>query len=816
MVETRQTVDDAARESQLGRHRYIRGDFQRAIAHFTAALKLDPDNPRLYAERGDAFRLNCEYERAIADLTAALQIEPKSLAALVSRAIAWQCSGSHNHAVEDASVALDLDPNNAAAYRIRAAAHTELNSEGLALADLTRVIDLSPGDDEAYYQRGLIHGKNGDVHTALGDFDKVLLLNPYHIAARFARGNAHGSRKGYSQAILDYTEVLRLHPSHVGAYVNRAMVYRRHGEPARAIADLSEALRLDPASTRNYCQRGILYRARGDLTRAEADFDEAVRLNPDHWAARYHRAKVALATGRLSAAASDLDEVLRLNPKYAGAYLSRALARHSLGLYQEAIADSSCAVQLEPRSVPAYLVRGVILTSGQEFSRAIDDLTWSIQLAPSVSMAYLERSLAFTLKGEYARALEDCERSIALDAGNAEAYIRRSIIYHVTGHMDRALADYSKALQMDPFCVLASLDEHIASTGQRATTRRLADFIDGLLPEARVVATHAATSSKDPTAPGTRAVANKDEAAAPAQPAALGSSVTKRALAPELIKKTEASPDETATGVEATVSEQLVERVVDEVLGASPEAGTQASEVKNSFPNEEDPARSQAKLNPVMCPLCRRVKAPAENLPDGRVRCGACRALFLPSVGSSAFAKPASAGQPARKPARKSLSDDEDGGFFQKWRKSLPVAAAGIVILAVLFLGIPMHLLGKTNRVSVYPARGAVQFQGRPLPNASLFLYPVGVNTPEFPLPRATVRDDGTFTLGTYGPDDGAPAGEYKVTVQWFPNVADPEKDDGVVPQNQLPPKYARAETSGLSLRITEGENTIPPFQLNR
>ncbi len=58
--------------------------------------------------------------------------------------------------------------------------------------------------------------------------------------------------------------------------------------------------------------------------------------------------------------------------------------------------------------------------------------------------------------------------------------------------------------------------------------------------------------------------------------------------------------------------------------------------------------------------------------------------------------------------------------------------------------------------------------------------------------------------------------GDYRVTVQWFAKVDNPEKDDGVMPRNQLPAKYARAETSGLSVHIQEGENKIPTILLAR
>jgi hypothetical protein len=133
-------------------------------------------------------------------------------------------------------------------------------------------------------------------------------------------------------------------------------------------------------------------------------------------------------------------------------------------------------------------------------------------------------------------------------------------------------------------------------------------------------------------------------------------------------------------------------------------------------------------------------------------------------------------------------------------------------VVALLLLTIfRSDLFGNSGRLRVYPARGEVTFEGKPIPNAAIFLHPVRVRDPLFTRPRAVVQEDGTFVLGTYRKDDGAPAGEYKVTVQWF------SKADGRgVSLNLLPAKYAAPETSDLTVRIQEGDNHIPPVQLTR
>ena len=105
---------------QLGQSRFLHGKYQQAAAYFTAALKFNPTDARLYAHRGDAYRLQGEYERALADFHTALRLDPSNPSALVHRANAYHLSGEQEQALADCAAALELHPNNPAAYRIRA------------------------------------------------------------------------------------------------------------------------------------------------------------------------------------------------------------------------------------------------------------------------------------------------------------------------------------------------------------------------------------------------------------------------------------------------------------------------------------------------------------------------------------------------------------------------------------------------------------------------------------------------------------------------------------------------------------------------
>src|SRR5262245_8432753 len=107
-------------------------------------------------------------------------------------------------------------------------------------------------------------------------------------------------------------------------------------------------------------------------------------------------------------------------------------------------------------------------------------------------------------------------------------------------------------------------------------------------------------------------------------------------------------------------------------------------------------------------------------------------------------------------------------------------------------------------RVPVFPVSGKVSFQGQAPAGAQVILVPAaGSKLPKDLAASATVNDDGSFQIDTYAKGDGAPAGEYVATVQWFKMVTT-DGGTGRGP-NVIPEKYAKAETSPIKVSVNKG-----------
>ncbi len=119
----------------------------------------------------------------------------------------------------------------------------------------------------------------------------------------------------------------------------------------------------------------------------------------------------------------------------------------------------------------------------------------------------------------------------------------------------------------------------------------------------------------------------------------------------------------------------------------------------------------------------------------------------------------------------------------------------------VAFLGCRPAL----DRLPCYPVNGTITLKGTPLANALIAFHPVDTSNPLATTARATSDASGNFSLSTYDALDGAPEGEYRVTVTCYKPIG---SGSSLEPgPNILPNKYARPDSTDIRIRVAKGEN---------
>jgi hypothetical protein len=144
---------------------------------------------------------------------------------------------------------------------------------------------------------------------------------------------------------------------------------------------------------------------------------------------------------------------------------------------------------------------------------------------------------------------------------------------------------------------------------------------------------------------------------------------------------------------------------------------------------------------------------------------------------------------------------------MMSFRPSRPATA-----LALFLLMLVVPACGSGN-ARVHPVHGRVTFNGQPTPGAMVVFHPAAKEMDNAARPSGQVGPDGSFSLSTFRPNDGAPEGEYNVAIVWLVADAKPDPTTEETP-NRLPPRYSDPRTSDLHAKVSKGKNELPAFEL--
>ena len=134
-------------------------------------------------------------------------------------------------------------------------------------------------------------------------------------------------------------------------------------------------------------------------------------------------------------------------------------------------------------------------------------------------------------------------------------------------------------------------------------------------------------------------------------------------------------------------------------------------------------------------------------------------------------------------------------------------SASGCLIAGALAL--LLSSCGRTDSPRPYPCKGSVRINGEPAKDAMVAFYHLDEWGKRTIVPMAWTDDHGDFVLTTYKEGDGAPAGDYEVTITW-PAY---HTRRGVGP-DRLDGRFADPKKSGLHAHVEAKDNELEPFTI--
>lgn len=367
------------------------GEIAAAIERIQTLVRLHPADGHIASAYASILHRNGETEKAITVLSAAIETNPQEHRLYNNRGF-LQITTDRAAALRDFKTALEINPSFADPHSNIGLMHLTTGQLDSAIEEFTLALEIDPDHIHALNNRGFAFLSQDQIDRALADMNRVLKLQPENVHALSNRGLLRMSIADFESAVVDFTRAMTIEPLQPKYYLHRREAYRRMGAYEQALAD----------------ERKIEWLTRlTELNTALARRPQSVSIliqRADHW----------LAGQELELAGRDLERAIKLEPENVEVLLTRARFCSLKKDYAATIADCTKILTIEPRQ-EAYSLRGDSYLATGQIEPAIRDFEAAKRIDGVVAEAYLRKSQQLSQQGEATQAESFRNRAVALD-----------------------------------------------------------------------------------------------------------------------------------------------------------------------------------------------------------------------------------------------------------------------------------------------------------------------------------------------------------------------------------------------------------------
>jgi tetratricopeptide (TPR) repeat protein len=396
-------------------------NYANAAADFDRALQFEP-SAATYLLLGKARTEAEDYNRALAAYGEASRLDPQAVAPINAEAGVYARKGEFDKALALYDRALKMDPNAPATYRARAEVFYAKGDHKRALKEIDRVLKFT-WNANALKLRAEWRLAAGDTDGAMADVGHIDKLDPDGSTSLVLRGALAARKRDYAAALTELDKAVATNGKDPFALRERGLVYAAKGDSAKALSDLNRAIEVGATDADLYRSRAKLYAAKGDNAKARADFDQAITRDPANAASYFDRAALRKASGDSNGQMADLNEGLKRQPNNALALYERGLLKNMRNDVTGALADFDSAIKLEPTNNEFLKSRAMARASvkNKGSTENIAALYELISLEPGNARNYYRRGLAYMREQDADKARADFKMALAKDRRMKEA-----------------------------------------------------------------------------------------------------------------------------------------------------------------------------------------------------------------------------------------------------------------------------------------------------------------------------------------------------------------------------------------------------------
>lgn len=249
---------------------FAHGDVHLRIAALRLQILQEPDNARLYLQRGEAHRENLDWPAAEADYDQAAQLDPRLAAVELCRGKLLADLGRTNEARSVFDQYLERFPEDGEALIVRARLLARLGETRLAIEDYNRGLKhLQNPQAEFYLERAQLQAGAGQHTAALrGLQEGIENLGPL-VALQLYALDLEIERRNFDGALSRLDDIMAQSQRKERWLARRGEILRAAGRSAEARAafedSLSAAQRLPPRLQQSPLVIELLKRVSGEL-----------------------------------------------------------------------------------------------------------------------------------------------------------------------------------------------------------------------------------------------------------------------------------------------------------------------------------------------------------------------------------------------------------------------------------------------------------------------------------------------------------------------------------------------------------------------
>lgn len=230
-------------------------------------------------EKGNSFYKKKEFEKALEHYKAALKLDPTNIAIMTNRAAVYFEQNKLDDCIKECEKAIEVGRENHSPFNVIAKAFCRIGNAYLKKDDLEKAL--------IYFNKSLsehrvpeVVKKAQNVESMIKERERLAYIDPEISLQEKSKGNKMYQDGNFPEAIKHYNEAILRNPDDAKIYSNRSACYMKLMEYSLALKDAEECIKRDPTFVKGYLRKGATLLAQKETTKAADAYSKALELDP--------------------------------------------------------------------------------------------------------------------------------------------------------------------------------------------------------------------------------------------------------------------------------------------------------------------------------------------------------------------------------------------------------------------------------------------------------------------------------------------------------------------------------------------------------